>query len=309
MKYLAVLFWTSIAWAFIHVLFLARKRAVACEGKLPPGPTPLPLVGCLFKLMSNQPHESLTELARIHGPLMAIQLGQVTTICVSSSAMAKTVLQKNDQCFAARPVVDAVQALGFSKSSVVWSEPDASWRKLRTVFNTQMFTSARLAANEGLRRIKVQQLIAHIHEDCLNGKAVNIGQAAFTTILNLISNTAFSIDLVDPSSKSAQEFKDVVWGVMEVVGKPNVVDFFPVLRPLDPQGIRRRFGSYLKKLYVIFDRMIDQRMSSRAAPANSRLNDFLDVLLDQTDENGVKLGREDIKPILGVYSISIPFFH
>ncbi|XP_058107399.1 cytochrome P450 76T24-like [Magnolia sinica] len=296
MDYSTTLLWTLMVWACIHLLFLARKRSATSNGKLPPGPIPLPIVGNILKI-GRKPNESLTQLAKTYGPLMTLKLGSITTVVVSSSIIAKEVLHKNDQSFSGRITVDAVRALNYHQSSIVWSQPTTRWRKLRTICNTQMFTTARLAANQGLRHKKMQDLIAHIHEYQLAGRAVDIGQATFTTTLNLTSNTVFSVDLVDPNSKSAQDFKNLVWEFMKDGARPNIVDYFPFLRRMDPQGIRHRVTANLKKLYVIFDQLIDERMLSMSSNSPRR-NDFLDVLLNQKDENGFELGRHDIKPIL-----------
>ncbi|XP_058107406.1 geraniol 8-hydroxylase-like [Magnolia sinica] len=167
------------------------------------------------------------------------------------------------------------------------------------ICNTQMFTTTRLAANQSLRRYKVQDLIIHMHEHCLAGRPVHIGQAIFATIFNLISNTIFSIDLVDPDSDSAQEFKDVVWEIMKESGRTNLGDYFSVLRLIDIQGIRRRTTGCYKKLYRIFDEMIAQRTLSRSTLSDSpRRNDFLDVLLDQKDKNDFEFSYDNIKAVL-----------
>ena len=68
---------------------------------------------------------------------------------------------------------------------------------------------------------------------------MDIGRAAFITVLNSISNTFFSIDLAQYSSSAlSREFQELVCGVMEVVGKPNIANYFPVLCLVDPQGAR-----------------------------------------------------------------------
>ncbi|XP_058107405.1 geraniol 8-hydroxylase-like [Magnolia sinica] len=298
MDYSTMLPWTLIVLACIHVILLVRKR-VSSNGKLPPGPIPLPIVGSLLKL-GSKPNESFTELAKTYGPLMTLKLGSITTIVVSSSIMAKEVLQKNDQSFAGRVVVAALGGVRFyDSSSIVGSPPTTYWRKIRAICNTQMFTMARLAANQGLRRKKVQDLIAHMHEHSLSGRPIDIGQATFTTTLNLIFNTVFSVDLVDPNTDSVQEFKNLVWEIMKELGRPNLADFFPVLRVIDPQGIRRHTTAYFKKLYAIFDEMIAQRILSRSTSSDfPRRNDFLDVLLDQKDDRSFEFGDNDIKPVL-----------
>ncbi|PQQ16309.1 geraniol 8-hydroxylase-like [Prunus yedoensis var. nudiflora] len=88
--------------------------------------------------------------------------------------------------------------------------------------------------------MKVQELISDVNESLVKGEVVDIGRAAFKTTLNLLSRTIFFVDLADASSEMAREFKETVSGLMEEAGKPNWGVFFPVLRKIDPQGIRRR---------------------------------------------------------------------
>ena len=49
---------------------------------------------------------------------------------------------------------------------------------------------------------------------------------------------------------------DIVWGMMEEAGRSNFPDFFPVLRWIDPQGIRRRMKNYLDEAFDVFDEII-----------------------------------------------------
>ncbi|XP_068640219.1 geraniol 8-hydroxylase-like isoform X1 [Aristolochia californica] len=288
----------AILFSSLLVLWILRrflKNSSSLAGKLPPGPVPAPLVGSLFKL-GDEPHRSLAVFAATYGPLMSLRLGQVTTVVVSSAAMAKKVLQRNDQSFAGRSVVDAVRVLGHEGASMVWLQPGQHWRRLRSLCNTCIFSSQRLDASQGLRRRKVEELLAHVSNSALSGKTVDIGKVAFVTILNLISNTVFSVDMVDIDSQTAQEFKDLVWAILEEAGKPNLVDCFPILRPIDPQGIRRRMRSYLQILHDVFEKEIQDREVSRSASKYRRRNDFLDALLDQK-ENGAELSRIELKSL------------
>jgi hypothetical protein len=121
------------------------------------------------------------------------------------------------------------------------------------------------------------------------GESIDIGRAAFTTSLNLLSQTIFSVDLADLSSETAREYKETVWGIMEEVGKPNLVDYFPLLRKVDPQGIRRRLTYYFHKTTLIFDRLIQQRLESRKGNRYITTNDMLDTLLNISEAK-----REDM---------------
>lgn len=99
----------------------------------------------------------------------------------------------------------------------------------------------------------------------------------FITSLNLISATFFSVEFAEFNPDSSQEFKDVLRGLMECAGSPNIADYFPLLKYFDPQGISRRTKFYFEKLFAIFDGIIDQRLRSRDT---SMKNDLLQALLD-----------------------------
>ncbi|XP_043693437.1 geraniol 8-hydroxylase-like [Telopea speciosissima] len=269
------------------------------HNRLPPGPVGLPIVGSLFKI-GNKPNESLAGLAKTYGPLMTLKLGCLTNIVVSSATMAKEVLQTHDQAFAGRIIRDATRVLNFHQKSIIWLPPSSRWRSLRKLCKDQIFTAQKLDASESLRRQKVRELLAHVSESAQVGRAVDIGQATFTTTLNLLSNTIFSVDLVGPDSEIGQEFKAMVWGMMEEIGRTNLSDFFPILIPLDPQGVRRRMTIYSRRLHKLLDEMIDQRLYSRASLPSppTRNNDLLDVLLDHFQDSTSEFGRPDIRALL-----------
>ncbi|PRQ39955.1 putative geraniol 8-hydroxylase [Rosa chinensis] len=235
----AIILCLAFAWISIQAFhsFAGRK---AIPGKLlPPGPKPFPLIGNLFEL-GDKPHVSLTKLSQRYGPIISLQLGQVTTVVVSSSTLAKQILRTHDQVFCNRTVPDCVHACNHSYYSLPFLPVSPKWRNLRKICNSHLFSAKILDANKANRRVKVQHLIDDVYESMRAGRAVEIGKAAFATTLNLLSRTIFSVDLADPSSETARKFKENVRGTMEDVGKPNMVDFFPLLRKLDPQGIRRR---------------------------------------------------------------------
>ncbi|OMO75808.1 Cytochrome P450 [Corchorus olitorius] len=224
------------------VLFLVLVQALySSKGrskKLPPGPPTIPIFGNLFQL-GDTPHRSFAKLANTHGDIMTLKLGHTTSIVISSAAMSKEILQKHDAVFSNRTIFDALRAHQHHQAGVGWMPVSTpTWRYLRKICNLQIFASQKLDANQHLRQRKVEQLIADVHRSCCVGEAVDIGQAAFKTTLNFMSNTIFSFNLADSSDQTAQEFREIVQAIKEEFGKPNFGDFFPFLRNLDLQGIR-----------------------------------------------------------------------
>ncbi|KAK1301212.1 Geraniol 8-hydroxylase [Acorus calamus] len=292
--------WLALGCTSIYFLFFFLLRHLPHHKSrlpnLPPGPAPLPIIGSLHKL-GDRPHISLTKLSKHHGPLMSLQLGHVTTVVASSPAVAREILQKNDQYLAFRFVPDAFHVFDHDQKSMVWSPLNHLWRNLKRFSTTQLFTNQRLDANHGLRRAKVQELIDHVESCCAEGRPVDIGRVAFVTAINLISNTVFSVDLVGVNSESSHEFKETVWAIMMEGGSPNVSDYFPVLRWMDLQGRRRRQRANFHKLHVIFDEMIDNRLrQGTPLSANATSKDFLDVLLQSLQSS--ELDRMTIKALL-----------
>ncbi|WJZ82340.1 hypothetical protein VitviT2T_002107 [Vitis vinifera] len=297
MEMLSCLLCFLVAWTSIYIMFSVRRGSQHTAYKLPPGPVPLPIIGNLLNL-GNRPHESLAELAKTYGPIMTLKLGYVTTIVISSAPMAKEVLQKQDLSFCNRFVPDAIRATNHNQLSMAWMPVSTTWRVLRKICNSHLFTTQKLDSNTHLRHHKVQELLAKVEESRQAGDAVYIGREAFRTSLNLLSNTIFSVDLVDPISETVLEFQELVRCIIEEIERPNLVDYFPVLRKIDPQGIRRRLTIYFGKMIGIFDRMIKQRLQLRKMQGSIATSDVLDTLLNISEDNSNEIERNHMEHLL-----------
>ncbi|KAL7165241.1 hypothetical protein ACSBR2_041013 [Camellia fascicularis] len=207
------------------LFFLIKKNT-------PTRPIGLPLFGNLFKV-GPKPHESLAKLAETYGPLMSIRLGSKTSIVASSPDETK-----HDEAFSGRTVPDAVTALENHDMAVLWISAGDQWRFIRRALNTYLTHPQKLDTLRGLRHKAVEEMIEHVRERI--DRAVAIGELAFTTALNQMSNTCFSVNVAGFESGEVQEFLNAVKTLMVVDGKFNIADVFPWLKPFDPQGLRRR---------------------------------------------------------------------
>ncbi|XP_019195214.1 PREDICTED: geraniol 8-hydroxylase-like [Ipomoea nil] len=273
-----------LAWTLVQALCSLAKSSKSVGKKFPPGPVPLPVIGNLH-LLGGKPHKSLAQLAQKYGPVMKLKLGMKSTVVISSSAMAKQALQKQDLAFSThRSIPDAVRGTNHFQFSVVWLPVASSWRALRKIMNSNIFSGNKLDTNQQLRARKIQELIIYCQNKSQVGEAVDLGRAAFRTTLNLLSNTVFSKDLTDPFSDSAKQFKELVWNIMEEAGKPNLVDYFPFLEKFDPQGSRRRMTAHFTKALELFKDLVDQRLEERKVMMGCRNVDVLDSLLNISQE-------------------------
>ncbi|XP_012851535.1 PREDICTED: ferruginol synthase-like [Erythranthe guttata] len=290
--------------AFSHVLVTKLRNT-----KLPPGPFPLPIIGNTLHLGRNRAHRSLAKLSKTYGPLMYLKLGTIQTIVASSPEMAREILQKHDQVCSNRTVSLAAQATNHHNGSIAYLPAGSKWRIFRQICKEHLFTAHKLQSSEALRQEKLQQLRDYLHECCGSGRIVDIGEVAFVTSLNLISTTLFSPDFSHFGFDSVQEMKGTIRGLMNVLGTPNLADYFPVLKLIDPQGIKRKAEGYFGKLLAMFDEIISERMQSRCMPSSldyPKKNDLLEVIIDLNLESDYDLSLEDIKHFLlvSVFSFS-----
>ncbi|CAH2057554.1 unnamed protein product, partial [Thlaspi arvense] len=284
-----------ILYLFIPLALLQLLRSIRTRTKtkprrnLPPGPMPVPIVGDLLKLGDN-PTAPWPNWHKY-----TLQLGRATTVVISSRNAIKEALQKQDLAFSSRSVPNAVRAHDQYKYSVTWLPVGSRWRSLRKILNSHIFSMSRLDAVQSLRRQKVAELVEFTGKCCREGVAVDVGCAAFTTSLNLLSNTLFSVDLADQSEDLAREFRDLVWQIMVEAGRPNLVDYFPVLARFDPQQIRGRMTEHYGKVLRLIGRLIDERLELRKSSKSKAENDVLDVLINLGEESNEEIDRTHIE--------------
>ncbi|KAI4354931.1 hypothetical protein L6164_003754 [Bauhinia variegata] len=296
-NYLTLLLLLSFLWASI-VFFFSLGKQSQTSPKLPPGPPPYPIIGNLLDLVGDKAYRALTNLSKTYGKLMTLKLGSTTAIIISSPEMAKEALHKHDLAFSSRTIPDAAKALDHHKVSILWSPATAHWRTLRKVSAINLFSPKQLDSTQVHRESKLGELLQHVEEKCARGEAIDVGEVVFTTILNSISNTFFSIDLAGYSSDLSHEFKDIVLSMGLLAGKPNIVDYFPALSVFDPQRIRKTMTNYFHKIFRIFNSIIDERMQKEDPYAGS---DLLASLLNLTKENSGFTRRDLLHLLLDLF--------
>ncbi|GJX21582.1 geraniol 8-hydroxylase-like protein [Tanacetum coccineum] len=275
---------------FFHGIDHCRKR------RMPPGPFALPIIGNLLEI-GPKPHESLANLSKKHGPLMSIRLGSVTSVVASTPDAAREILQRKDDVCSGRTVPDAVTALENHDSAVLWISANDDWRSIRKALNTYLTHQHKLDTLRDLRENVVDGMLDFVRDSEQKNEAVNIGKLAFAVALNQMSNTILSQDVTGYDSEDMGGFNTAVRTLMEVDGKFNIADIFPVLKPWDPQNIRRQ----AKAAYGWFDKVTDSFISDRLKHRESKLPrccDMLDSLLDYSQDHETEFNLIHIKTLI-----------
>ncbi|XP_038582470.1 cytochrome P450 2K1-like [Micropterus salmoides] len=99
------------------------------DGKDPPGPKPLPLLGNLLQLDLKRPYQSLLELSKKYGSVFTVYLGPKKVVVLAGYKTVKEALVNHAEEFGDR---DPIQLMHDASkgNGVLWSNGD-SWKEMR----------------------------------------------------------------------------------------------------------------------------------------------------------------------------------
>lgn len=271
---------TTVIWYFY--LFFIKSKAQ----NLPPGPPGLPFFGNLLSL-DPELHTYFADLAQTHGPIFKLWLGSKLGIVLTSPSTAREVLKDHDTVFANRDVPAAGRAATYGGTDIVWSPYGPEWRMLRKVCVLKMLSNTTLDSVYELRRGEVRKTIVSIHDRV--GSTVNIGEEVFLTVLNVITNMMWGAAVEGEERVSlGAEFRETVAGIVHLLGKPNLSDFFPGLARFDLQGVVKEMDVLVPRFDRVFEKMIGERKKKEVEGKENESKDFLQFLLNLKDEGDSK---------------------
>ncbi|KAH7515028.1 hypothetical protein FEM48_Zijuj11G0152700 [Ziziphus jujuba var. spinosa] len=180
--------------SFLFCIFRLRKWSTSTGHspsqpyRLPPSPTALPIIGHLH-LLTDEPHITFAQLAQKLGPIIHLQLGQVPTVIVSSSRLARLVLKTHDHVFATRPQLISAQYLSFGCSDVSFSPNGPYWRQARKICVTELLSSKRVKSFQLVRDEEVNRMLDLIRNQ--SGSKLNLSRVFFSLANDILCRVAF----------------------------------------------------------------------------------------------------------------------
>ncbi|CAI0409421.1 unnamed protein product [Linum tenue] len=275
----------------ISFLLVMKRSSNKLLGLPPPGPRKLPIIGNLHNLIlsSSLPHRRLAELARKHGPLMQLQLGQVSSVVVSSPEWAKQIMQTHDLNFATRPTLPAIDILLYGSRDIAFSPPGEFWREMRKVCAVRLLGPKRVKSLQPTMETEMSKLVASIASSC-GDAGVNL-----TRMLSSLGNAITSRAVFGGSSstqKQREAFVPFIKEITKTVGGFSLVDVFPSSKLL------RRitgFESKLKKIHAaadaIMEAVINDHKTQRSTKHDEDDNNYdnlVDVLLNLKENDDLR---------------------
>ncbi|CAN6709050.1 unnamed protein product [Malus baccata var. baccata] len=163
-------FFTSL---LVCILVIFWKRSRARGLKSPPGPWKLPIIGNLHQMVGPLPHHTLRDLAKKHGPIMHLKLGQLDAVIISSAKAAREVLKTHELAFAQRPIVLAAEAMSFGQGGIIFAPYGDLWRSLRKICIFELLSAKRVQSFRSVREEEVRNLMESIGSMSHKGLAIN----------------------------------------------------------------------------------------------------------------------------------------
>ena len=280
-----------------------RSKANISTQKQLPGPWKLPLIGNMHQLAGSLPHHSLSHLAKKYGPLMRLQLGEVSTLIISSPEMAEQVLKIHDIHFASRPLLLASRILSYGRSGVAFAPYGEYWRQLRKICVVELLTAKRVKSFQSIREEELSDLIATATSS--SRSPINITKMISSLTFNIIARAALG-----QRSKHTYSFKSVMKELVEVFSGFCVTDMYPSLQWLDLiTGMRYKLDKVFQRTDRILQNIVDEHREKLKTQAGKPegVEDLVDVLLQLQRQGNLQFPLTD-NNVKAVTLVSTPTF-
>ncbi|KAF5182040.1 Cytochrome p450 [Thalictrum thalictroides] len=297
---LAYTVWSGICLAI--ALLVIKYRVWNSSKNRPPGPPGWPIIGNLLDL-GAAPHQSLAGLSRKYGPVLWLRLGLANMMVVSSAEAAMDLFKNHDLAFADRKIQETMKVHNIHQASMGFAPYGPYWRMLRRISTTELFTSNRINGTEDLRAKCIEKMTKWMWEENQEKGSVGVARFVALGIFNIIGNVTLTKDItVDPQLEAGTEFFVSLTRAMELNGLPNVSDFYPFLKFLDLQRIRKKVERAMVHPLNFSSGFVKERLLARAKGQINEKKDFLDVMLEfkgnQKDGEPAKISEENINILL-----------
>ncbi|KAM4852523.1 cytochrome P450 2C3-like [Thomomys bottae] len=251
------------------------------KGKLPPGPTPLPIVGNVLQFKSKVFLKSLVELSKTYGPVFTLYFGTKPTVVLHGYKAVKEALIDQAEEFAGRgsiPVFEKItKGLGmlffFFADRIVFSSGE-TWMQTRR-FSLMVLRNMGMGKKTIEVRIQEEALCLVEALKKTNGSPCDPAFLLSCVPCNVISSIIFKnrFDYSDP------EFQTLISNFHEnlKISSTSWIQFYNVFPILDYfPGSHRRLFKIVKEQFKFISKKIKEHQQSLDS---NNPEDFIDYFL------------------------------
>ncbi|TXG67933.1 hypothetical protein EZV62_009208 [Acer yangbiense] len=287
---------TFLLFVFMILKFRKTSKTSHSTSNLPPGPWKLPLIGNMHQLAGSLPHHSLRDLAKKYGPLMYLQLGELSHIVVSSPETAKEIMKHHDISFAQRPHILAARFSTYDYTDIAFAPYGNYWRQLRKICTVELLSTRRVQSYQSIREEEVSNLIRSIASNA--GLSINLTQLLYSLTNDITARAAFG-----GKCKDQKAFVLISQILIKLAGGFSLADMFPSVKLLQ---VISRMSSELQRVCQEADKILDSIVNEHTTRketgtiGDGEEDDLVDVLLNLQDKGDldIPITTENIKAVI-----------
>uniref|UniRef100_H9GRR7 Uncharacterized protein n=1 Tax=Anolis carolinensis TaxID=28377 RepID=H9GRR7_ANOCA len=256
---------------------ISSKRKRLHKGKLPPGPTPLPLIGNFLQIKSGETLKSLLKLHEKYGPVFTVYLGTRPVLVLCGHQAVKEALIDKAEEFSGRttkPTLErAVEGYGVAFSN------GERWKQLRR-FSITALKSFGMGKTSIEERIQEEAQFLHV-EFILLRKPLEPSHLLGCATSNIISSIVFG-ERFDYENEEFQALMKTIYNFFWEMSSTwsQIYDMFPTLLKFFP-------GPHTRLHHIMSDALcfIGKRVKKNQETLDSNFpRDFIDCFLIQMEK-------------------------
>ncbi|XP_033014697.1 cytochrome P450 2C20-like [Lacerta agilis] len=285
----------------ITFLLILTWRRDATKRKLPPGPTPLPLLGNLLQLNIRDIVTSFRKLREQYGPVFTVYMGSRPIVVLCGYEIIKEALVDNAETFGGRGPIPALDDT-LSKYGVVPTNGER-WRQLRrfSLITLRNFGMGKRSIEERIQE-EAQFLVQVLRktEGHPFDPTIHLSHAVSNVICSIVFGNRFEYEdkdfifLLDTMKKSSLVMLST-W--------VQICNFFPSLMRILP-GPQQKVPRYMKKLTNFISQRV--KMHQESFDPNCP-RDFIDCFLAKMEQEKTNPASEFIHENLVATVLSLFF--
>ncbi|XP_060068573.1 steroid 17-alpha-hydroxylase/17,20 lyase-like [Ylistrum balloti] len=241
--------------------------------KLPPGPTPLPLLGNYSLLGTKDLQEHLAELSKTYGPVITVYMGTIPMVIVNTIEAATEALVKSKADFANRPEFPTGDILSDGGKDIALAQYTPTWKLHRKIAGSALRTylkGKRLedaihgSLVQGIKMFedtKGEPFVPHSHIDLC--------------VMNIICGLCFQ-KVYNFDNPAFKHWLDLQNELLTTFGNGFIEDLFPILAKIWPSKRFTKAVTIAQELYQNLEKEFKEHQKSFD---EGNIRDFADALI------------------------------
>ncbi|GME25889.1 uncharacterized protein K452DRAFT_322925 [Neofusicoccum parvum] len=267
------------------------------EKDMPTGPRTLPFIGNLHQMPKSYTHVKFTEWARHYGGLFTLKLGNATMAVITDRRIVKNTVDKKSNIYSHRPPSYVSHDLITKGNHLLVMFYGDKWRTFRRLIHQHL----------------MENMVEREHLSIVNAEAVQLVRDYMLfpedhmlhpkRFSNSITNSiVFGVRTSHPRAPYMERLYALMeeWSELMEPGRTPPVDMFPWLKALPEQLFGRYKSRSLavgKQMETLYEDILQDVLKRRQM---KNVGSFMDVVLDQMDEEKIQLPRDQLRFIGGV---------